>query len=153
MWKKITITVNLYYTGENGNARKFAEEMISSGTVQKIREEKGNLKYEYFFPMEASETVLLIDSWENQEAIDKHHKSPMMQTIMELREKYVLHMKIERYKSEDVIPEKDKAFIRKQEYKMNLKFLSYLMVAVGIWNQELPNGSRTADYNGHLNRL
>ena len=36
---------------------------------------------------------------------------------------------------------------------MNLKFLSYLMMAVGIWNQELPNGSRTADYKGHLNRL
>ena len=109
----MAITVNLYYTGENGNARKFAEEMIFSGTVQKIREEKGNLKYEYFFPMEASETVLLIDSWENQEAIDEHHKSPMMQTIMELREKYDLHMKIERYKSDDEIPEKDKAFIRK----------------------------------------
>ena len=144
----MAINVNLYYTGENGNARKFAEEMISSGTVQKIREEKGNLKYEYFFPMEASETVLLIDSWKNQEAIDEHHKSPMMQTIMELREKYDLHMKIERYNSDDVIPEKDKAFIRKQEYKMNLKFLSYLMMAVGIWNQELTNGLRTADYNG-----
>ena len=109
----MAITVNLYYTGENGNARKFAEEMISSGTVQKIREEKGNLKYEYFFPMEASETILLIDSWENQEAIDEHHKSPMMKMIMELREKYDLHMKIERYKNDDVIPEKDKAFIRK----------------------------------------
>ena len=36
---------------------------------------------------------------------------------------------------------------------MNRKFISYLMVAVGSWNQELPNGSRTADYNGHLNRL
>ena len=116
----MAITVNLYYTGESGNARKFAEEMISSGTVQKIREEKGNLKYEYFFPMEASETVLLIDSWKNQEAIDEHHKSPMMKTIMELREKYDLHMKIERYKSDDVIPEKDKAFIRKQEYKIEI---------------------------------
>lgn len=109
----MAITVNLYYTGENGNARKFAEEMISSGTVQKIREEKGNLKYEYFFPMEEGETVLLIDSWENQEAIDEHHKSPMMQTIIDLREKYDLHMRIERYKSDDVISEKDKAFIRK----------------------------------------
>lgn len=36
---------------------------------------------------------------------------------------------------------------------MNLKFLSYLMMAVGIWNQELTNDLRTADYNGHLNRL
>ena len=31
----MSITVNIYYTGENGNARKFAEEMIQSGTVVK----------------------------------------------------------------------------------------------------------------------
>ena len=36
---------------------------------------------------------------------------------------------------------------------MNLKFISYLMMAVGSWNQELTNGSRTVDCNGHLNKL
>ena len=81
------ITVNLYYSGVNGNAQKFAEEMESSGTADKIRAEKGNVRYEYFFPMKDSETVLLIDAWENQEAIDAHHASPMMQTITQLREK------------------------------------------------------------------
>ena len=35
------ITVNLYYTGSNGNARKFAEEMETSGTADKIRAEIG----------------------------------------------------------------------------------------------------------------
>lgn len=109
----MAITVNLYYTGTNGNARQFAQEMTSSGVVQAIREETGNLKYEYFFPMEDPETVLLIDSWENQEAIDEHHKTPMMKKIMELREKYDLHMKIERYRSDDEIPERDKMFVRK----------------------------------------
>lgn len=109
----MAITVNLYYTGSNGSARKFAQEMTSSGVVQAIREENGNLKYEYFFPMEDPETVLLIDSWENQEAIDEHHKTPMMKKIMELREKYDLHMKIERYRSDDEIPERDKMFVRK----------------------------------------
>lgn len=109
----MAITVNLYYTGTNGNAKKFAEEMTASGVVQAIREEKGNLKYEYFFPMDDPETVLLIDAWENQEAIDKHHKTPMMQKIMEFREKYDLHMKIERYRSDDDIPDSDKSFIRK----------------------------------------
>lgn len=38
------ITVNLYYSGVNRNARKFAEEMESSGTADKIRAEKGNYK-------------------------------------------------------------------------------------------------------------
>ena len=59
----MAITVNLYYTGRNGAARRFAEEMISSGTVADIRAEEGNLRYEYFLPIEDPETVLLIDSW------------------------------------------------------------------------------------------
>ena len=72
----MSITVNLYYTGKNGAARKFVEEMESSGTVAKIRAEQGNLKYRYFCPMDDPETVLLIDSWESQEALDVHHASP-----------------------------------------------------------------------------
>ena len=107
----MAITVNLYYTGRNGSARSFAEEMVSSGTVAAIRSEDGNLRYEYFFPMEDPETVLLIDSWRDQEAIDVHHSSPMMTTIAALREKYDLHMKVERYISDDY--EADEKFIRK----------------------------------------
>lgn len=45
----MAITVNIYYSGKNRNAGKFAEEMISGGIVDKIRAEEGNLKYEYFF--------------------------------------------------------------------------------------------------------
>lgn len=93
----MSITVNLYYSGTNGNARKFAEEMIASGIVQQIRSEAGNERYEYFFPMEDPETVLLIDRWKDQAALDFHHKSPMMAQIAALREKYKLRLRVERY--------------------------------------------------------
>ncbi|MDE6605521.1 MAG: antibiotic biosynthesis monooxygenase [Clostridia bacterium] len=95
----MSLTVNIYYTGQNGNAVKFAEEMVSSGVVNAVRNEKGNLKYEYYFPMDDKETVLLIDCWENQEALDIHHKSPMMEQIAYLRKKYKLKMKVERFNS------------------------------------------------------
>lgn len=109
----MAITVNLYYTGTTGSARAFVNEMISSGTVAAIRAEAGNLKYEYFQPLDDPETILLIDSWENQEAIDRHHSSPMMKKLAELREKYDLHMKAERYISDDSMPDTDRKFIRK----------------------------------------
>ena len=109
----MAITVNIYYTGENGNARKFAEEMEQSGTVALIRAEEGNKKYEYFYPKNDPETVLLIDSWESQEAIDKHHATPMMDKISELRNKYDLHMRVERFIEDNTIPEQDQNFIRK----------------------------------------
>ena len=105
------ITVNLYYTGTNGNARKFAEEMVASGTVDEIRAEEGNERYEYFFPMDDPETVLLIDRWRDQAALDFHHKSPMMGKIAALREKYDLHMTVERFVSDDIGA--DEGYIRK----------------------------------------
>lgn len=97
----MAITVNLRYTGKDGNARKFAEEMTNSGTVEAIRAENGNLRYEYYISMDDPETILLIDSWLDQQAIDDHHASPMMKTITELREKYDLHMTVERYVSDE----------------------------------------------------
>ena len=106
------ITVNLYYTGANGKAHLFAQEMESSGTAAAIRAEKGNIRYEYFFPMNDPETVLLIDAWESQEAIDAHHASPTMETIKALREKYDLHMKVERFLNIEDNKE-DAHFIRK----------------------------------------
>ncbi len=108
----MAITVNIYYSGVNGNAGKFAEEMVSSGTVRDIRAEDGNMRYEYFFPMDDKETVLLIDSWKDQHSLDIHHASPMMAKITELREKYDLHMRVERYVSDETeVSESDKAFI------------------------------------------
>ncbi len=109
----MSITVNLRYKGENGSAKKFADEMKNSGTVEAIRNEAGNLRYEYYQSVDDPETILLIDSWKDQESIDVHHASPMMKTIIKLREKYDLHMTVERYISDDDMPEKDNEFIRK----------------------------------------
>ena len=87
----MSLTVHIYYRGENGAAKRFAEEMTS----------RGNLQYEYFYSVEDEETVLLVDRWENQAALDAHHETQMMRRIMELREKYDLHMRVERMLSDE----------------------------------------------------
>ncbi len=110
----MAITVNIYYKGSKGSARSFVEEMISSGIVEKIRHEEGNLRYDYFYPREDKETVLLIDSWKNQEALDTHHATEMMEEIIKLREKYNLHMAVERYITDTTADNKiDEKFIKK----------------------------------------
>ena len=110
----MSIAVNLYYTGTNGAARKFAEEMIATGTVDAIRAEEGNLRYEYFQPLDDPETLLLVDMWTDQAAIDRHHASPMMRTIAALREKYDLHMRVERFTADEAgVPSGDQRFLRK----------------------------------------
>ena len=106
------ITVNIRYTGKGGAAKAFVEEMTASGTVAAIREEAGNVRYEYFLSFDNPESVLLIDVWTDQAAIDVHHASPMMATIAALREKYDLHMTVDRFENIEE-NEEDRRFIRK----------------------------------------
>ena len=74
---------------------------------------EGNVHIEYFQPLDDPETILLIDAWESQEALDVHHASPMMTKIAELRDKYDLHMTAERYRTDEAgLPAHDQAFIR-----------------------------------------
>ena len=107
-----SFTMNIYYKGQNGFAKKFASEMISSGLVEEIRSKEGNLRYEYFEPLNDNETILLIDSWENQESLDRHHESETMNKIIELRNKYDLHMTVEKYILDDN-NNQDEKYIRK----------------------------------------
>ncbi len=110
----MSIVVHIYYSGENGAARQFAAEMQADGIVEKIRAERGNEQYAYFLPADDPETVLLIDRWKDQAAIDAHHASAMMETIGQLREKYDLHMRVERFVSDEAgVPESDQKFIKK----------------------------------------
>ena len=108
----MSFTINIYYKGENGSAKKFANEMISSGIVEEIRNKQGNIRYEYFEPLDDQDTILLIDSWEDQASLDRHHQSDTMKKIMDLRNKYDLHMRIEKYILDDNNNHDDK-YIRK----------------------------------------
>ena len=139
----MSIVVNIYYSGENGSAQKFAKEMISSGTVDAIRNEAGNIRYDYFFPLGDEETVLLIDSWENQESIDFHHQSPMMNKIAELRDKYNLHMKVERYRSEDTIPDTDQKYIRNWQLWIEISYIPRDLITVIFYYQISLNPLKT----------
>ena len=109
----MALMMHLYYTGKNGSARRFAEEMTASGLVERIRAEEGNLCYSYFIPMDDPETVLLLDAWSDQAALDAHHASPVMGEIARLRDRYDLHMRAERCVMEEDVPESDQAFLRK----------------------------------------
>ena len=108
----MSVIINLFYSGEGDNARRFAEEMEKSGVADEIRREDGNLGYRYFVALDDPSTVLLVDSWRDQAALDAHHASPMMAKIAALREKYDLHMTAMRFESQRS-PDGDEKFLRK----------------------------------------
>ena len=70
----MAITINIFFTGRNGNAKTFVKRMTQSKVVDQINTETGHIKYECLFPMDDPETVLLLDIWTDQSTIDEHHK-------------------------------------------------------------------------------
>ena len=87
---KAQLTINIRYSAENGNVQKYVEEMEKSGIADKIRSIEGCLRYDYFFPADDPNGLLLIDEWADQEALNRYHSSPVMQEAAALREKYKL---------------------------------------------------------------
>ena len=100
----MSISVNLYYHGANGSALKFAREMKETGIADAIRAEEGNLRYQYFQPLNDLET--------DQAAIAAHHACPLLRKLAELRNKYDLHMEAERFTSIEA-PAADDKYLRK----------------------------------------
>lgn len=108
----MAIVVNLYYSGEGSAAADFAREMTERGIVAQIRAREGNLRYDYYRDFADPSTVLLFDVWRDQEALDEHHASPIMQEILDLRQKYGLTVRAERLLlDEGEIPEQDRAYL------------------------------------------
>ena len=81
---------------------------------EKIVQTAGRNQLGEFAPMFAhlNDDVLFGEVW-NEDAIDAHHASPMMGQIASLREKYDLHMKVERFVSDEALPEQDLKFIKR----------------------------------------
>ena len=100
----MSITVHLYYHGTNGKARDFAEEMEANGLANTIRAQDGCERYEYFYSLTDPNRVLLIDTWRDQESLDRHHSSEAMKTLARLREEYGLVRTIECYVPAEDIP-------------------------------------------------
>lgn len=102
----------LEYSGKGDAARSFVREMEEKGIADEIRKAPGCLRYEYFLPYKENGSVLLIDEWTDQAALDAHHDSQSMKDLAALREKYDLHMKATRCVTE-ALPDFDNSFIRK----------------------------------------
>lgn len=95
----MSLTVLITYTGPHDHAQQFMKDMIAQGIVDKIRAQAGNERYEYFIPVDDPHSILLIDRWTDQTALDLHHKSEIMTEIATLRKKYRLKMHVETYRT------------------------------------------------------
>jgi quinol monooxygenase YgiN len=79
--------VQLKYIMKPGTKEKFIEEIYSLEIPQITRKENGCISYEFYTSCDKDE-ILLIEKWENKEALSNHIETPHLKKLRELKEIY-----------------------------------------------------------------
>ncbi len=91
------IILHVYYTGEAENLRAFVKEMQEGGLQAGVKAEDGCGQYDYFFPADGGDYVVLLEQWRDADALQVHMDQPRMTEIRALKDKLGLSTRIERY--------------------------------------------------------
>lgn len=91
------IVLNVTYKCKPDAREKFLEAIVAEGIDIASRAENGNIKYDYYTPVEGNDELLLVEKWRDADALAEHHKLPHFTRLGELKPEYVLNTIIEKY--------------------------------------------------------
>ena len=93
----MAVVVNVYYSGENGAARRFADRVRSEGVLAEVRSEVGCERYEYYTSLEDPEKVLLVERWADIPSFEAHKADGSLERIHRIQEEVGVSAVIERF--------------------------------------------------------
>lgn len=91
------IVLNVTYKCKPGMREEFLKAIRAEGLDAACRAEAGNLKYDYYFPADGGDELLLVEKWRDTEALALHGKEPHFARIGALKPQYVIDTLIERF--------------------------------------------------------
>ena len=94
------IVLNVTYKCKPELRDEFLEMIMSEGIDVASRAEAGNLKYDYYKPIEAhDDELLLVEKWKDAESLSVHGSQPHFKRLSELKNEYVNETVIEKFET------------------------------------------------------
>ena len=91
------IVLNVTYKCKPGMKEAFLERIREEGLDAKSRAEAGNRKYDYYFAADGSDDLLLVEKWQDADALAEHGRQEHYARLGELKSEYVIETIIEKY--------------------------------------------------------
>ena len=91
------IILNVTYKCKPDLREEFLEMIMAEGIDQACRAEAGNIKYDYYIPVEDNGDLLLLEKWCDVDALAKHGQQPHMARLKEIKAEYVIDTIIEKF--------------------------------------------------------
>ena len=93
------IVLNVTYKCKPDMRDAFLERIMAEGIGEACRAEEGNIKYDYYYPADDSDDLLLVEKWRDAEALKAHGKTEHLARLGAFKPEYVDDTVIERYES------------------------------------------------------
>ena len=91
------IVLNVTYKCKPDMREEFLEMIYTEGIDAASRAEEGNIKYDYYTPVDGSDDLLLVEKWRDAEALAAHGKQEHFARLGELKKELVLDTIIEKF--------------------------------------------------------
>jgi len=91
------VLLHVKYIVKEGKRDEFIQMVREAGIMTASKQEPGNLLYEYNYPIEDDNGVVLIESWTNTNAQVSHCKTAHYEKLSELKSMYVEAVRIKKY--------------------------------------------------------
>ena len=83
-------TIYVVFKCVPGKREEYIEKLKAEGIVDKVREEDGCIRYDYYFSEKDPDEILLIEAWESKKHQEIHIDQPHMARLRELKPDYVI---------------------------------------------------------------
>ena len=86
------ILAKFTYIIKEGKRDAFIEAANKIDLINSTRNEKGNISYEYFLPIENENAVVCVESWENDEVFGAHRGTDHVVKFQDVKKEFVVDM-------------------------------------------------------------
>jgi len=93
------IVLNVTYKCKPDMREEFLEAIMTEGIDVASRAEEGNIRYDYFTPVEGEDELFLLEKWRDADAFAEHCKQPHFIKLGEIKSEFVSDTIIERYET------------------------------------------------------
>ena len=94
------IVLNVLYKCRPGMRDAFLEDIMTEGLDVASRSDEGNIKYDYYVPVDGGYDLLLVEKWKDADSLSRHLQQPHLIRLGELKSQYVADTVFEKYESD-----------------------------------------------------
>ena len=91
------IVLNVTYKCKPEMREEVLEMIMTEGIDVACRAEAGNIKYDYYIPVDGRDELLLVEKWRDADALKEHGRQEHYARLGELKPAYVIDTVIEKY--------------------------------------------------------